>query len=128
MCQRSSARMPHLRYLHNIAQDKKNSLKKKKQEEKNEAQRNKEKEIAKTIKNKMETVGSLKTQLHIEEENYKKCIEESESMQSVLKSTVTTVESKVVLKELVASLENIRNKEKDQKNKVIKIKIRKKKV
>lgn len=74
----------------------------------------------------MKYIKTLKSQLISEEKAYKETMKESEQMQTLLKNSAKSVTNKTVLQELIGSLENLRNKEKERV-KVEKLKVQKRK-
>ena len=111
---------------HNYLEDQKKKKKKieeekKKQENEDLERRKKEEQIQEKVSKNIESIKTLETQLSVEEDAYKVAISESESMQEVLKHVTKTSKSTVVLQELVSSLENVRNKETEQRKKVEKL-------
>ena len=85
--------------------------------------RRKEEELLKNVKEQKESLKKLELELNKEEKVYKEAIQESESMQSVLKDAATNT-STAVLQQLISGLGNLRDKEKEQRCKVEKLRSR----
>jgi len=104
----------HLDEQEKIAEEKKTRSRRKRT-------KNKKSYILKDIKIQIENMKNLELQLISEKEVYKETIKVSESMQTILKNTAKTMTNKDVSQELILSLEKLRNKEKEQKTKVEKL-------
>jgi len=121
------ARTARRSYHSHLDEQKRIAEEKEKQEAEEKKRKNKEKVILNDIKIQIENMKNLELQLISEEEVYKEAIKESELMQTVLKNTANSMTNKVVFQELILSLEKLRNKEKEQKIKVEKLREKTKK-
>ncbi|XP_043465120.1 uncharacterized protein LOC122500314 [Leptopilina heterotoma] len=81
----------------------------------------KEKEHLKTLEKNRRTIKKLEIDLKSAEKDYKAALEDSESMQNALTASVKNNAKEIVIKEMVVSLEKLREVEKKKRNEVDKL-------